>query len=176
MKQTFLDYDYRSAKEMNCHVIDKTMLIKDLLDQHDRVTLITRPRRFGKTFNLSMLSEFFDRQQDSQQIFTDTKIMDTEYKEQMNQWSFIHLNFSSTKGSLQQVCSAIKSQILNAWDRNKEVFDNLSMIQNDRFHMIYSYQKKTENSSLSGIAELLSFLIRRMNSVYHKKVIVLIDE
>ena len=102
--------------------------------------------------------------------------MDTEYKEQMNQWSFIHLNFSSTKGSLQQVCSAIKSQILNAWDRNKEVFDNLSMIQNDRFHMIYSYQKKTENSSLSGIQELLSFLIRRMNSVYHKKVIVLIDE
>ena len=88
----------------------------------------------------------------------------------------IHLNFSSTKGSLQQVCSAIKSQILNAWDRNKEVFDNLSMIHNDRFHMIYSYQKKTENSSLSGIAELLSFLIRRMNSVYHKKVIVLIDE
>ena len=102
--------------------------------------------------------------------------MDTEYKEQMNQWSFIHLNFSSTKGSLQQVCSAIKSQILNAWDRNKEVFDNLSMIQNDRFHMIYSYQKKTENSSLSGIAEVLSFLISRMNSVYHKKVIVLIDE
>ena len=102
--------------------------------------------------------------------------MDTEYKEQMNQWSFIHLNFSSTKGSLQQVCSAIKSQILNAWDRNKEVFDNLSMIQNDRFHMIYSYQKKTETSRLSGIAELLSFLIRRMNSVYHKKVIVLIDE
>lgn len=176
MKQTFLDYDYRSAKEMNCHVIDKTMLIKDLLDQHDRVTLITRPRRFGKTFNLSMLSEFFDRQKDSQQIFTDTKIMDTEYKEQMNQWPLIHLSFSSAKGSLQQVCSAIKSQILNAWDRNKEVFENLSMIQNDRFQMIYSYLKETENSSLSGIAESLSFLIRRMNSVYHKKVIVLIDE
>ncbi|MGM9976981.1 MAG: AAA family ATPase [Bulleidia sp.] len=47
---------------MNYHVIDKTMLIKDLPDQHDRVTLITRSRRFGKTFNLSMLSEFFDRQ------------------------------------------------------------------------------------------------------------------
>ena len=47
---------------MNYHVIDKTMLIKDLPDQHNRVTLITRPRRFGKTFNLSMLSEFFDRQ------------------------------------------------------------------------------------------------------------------
>ena len=88
---------------MNYHVIDKTMLIKDLPDQHNRVTLITRPRRFGKTFNLSV-------------------------------------------------------------------------IQNDRFHMIYSYQKKTENISLSGIAELLSFLIRRMNSAYHKKVIVLIDE
>ena len=88
---------------MNCHVIDKTMLIKDLPDQHNRVTLITRPRRFGKTFNLSV-------------------------------------------------------------------------IQNDRFHMIYSYLKETEKSSLSGIAELLSFLIRRMNSVYHKKVIVLIDE
>ena len=176
MKQTFLDYDYRSAKEMNCHVIDKTMLIKDLLDQHDRVTLITRPRRFGKTFNLSMISEFFDRQKDSQQIFTDTKIMATEYKKQLNQWPLIHLSFSSAKGSLQQVCSAIKSQILNAWDRNKEVFDNLSMIQNDRFQMIYSYLKETENSSLSGIAESLSFLIRRMNSVYHKKVIVLIDE
>ena len=88
---------------MNYHVIDKTMLIKDLPDQHNRVTLITRPRRFGKTFNLSV-------------------------------------------------------------------------IQNDRFHMIYSYLKETENSSLSGIAELLSFLIRRMNSAYHKKVIVLIDE
>ena len=52
-------------------------MIKDFLERKSKVTLVTRPRRFGKTINMSMMSEFFDITKDSKEIFKGTKIMDT---------------------------------------------------------------------------------------------------
>ena len=60
------------------YVVDKSLMIKEFLDSGAKVTLITRPRRFGKTLNMSMLAEFFDLSKDSRLIFEDTKIMKTE--------------------------------------------------------------------------------------------------
>ena len=52
--------DYEKLKSENYYVVDKTLMIKDFLEQGNEVTLITRPRRFGKTINMSMMAEFFD--------------------------------------------------------------------------------------------------------------------
>ncbi|MFR1599380.1 MAG: AAA family ATPase, partial [Coprobacillus cateniformis] len=70
--------DYRKLIENNHYYVDKTLLIKDFLDDGCEVTLITRPRRFGKTLNISMMAEFFDITKDSKDIFTDTNIMKTD--------------------------------------------------------------------------------------------------
>ena len=65
----------------NYYFVDKTLFIKELLDMKGEVNLFTRPRRFGKTLNLSMLRYFFDRENpDAAMIFAGTKIMDTGEK------------------------------------------------------------------------------------------------
>ncbi|MGM9941091.1 MAG: AAA family ATPase [Bulleidia sp.] len=97
IKRSFLDLDYRTAKETGCYIVDKSLLLRDLFEYHNRVTLITRHRRFGKTLNMSMMAEFFDIKKDSKAIFSDTKIMETEYASELNQWPVIHLTFSSAK-------------------------------------------------------------------------------
>ena len=69
--------------------VDKTL---------SQVMLITRPRRFGKTLNVSMMAEFFDITKDSKDIFKDTKIMDTPYANEMNQYPTIYITFADAKG------------------------------------------------------------------------------
>ena len=70
--------DYRKLKEDNYYIVDKSLMIKEYIDRGSEVTLITRPRRFGKTINMSMLAEFFDITKDSREIFKDAAIMQTE--------------------------------------------------------------------------------------------------
>ena len=85
---------YEKLKTGNYYVVDKSLMIKDYLDKGNEVTLITRPRRFGKTINMSMMAEFFDITKDSKELFKDTKIMETEYASEMNQYPIIFLSFS----------------------------------------------------------------------------------
>ena len=67
--------DYKKLKDENYYVVDKSLMIKEYMDRGSEVTLITRPRRFGKTINMSMLAEFFDITKDSREIFKDTAVM-----------------------------------------------------------------------------------------------------
>lgn len=64
--------DYRRLKKNNYYAVDKTLMIEEFLQRQSIVTLITRPRRFGKTLNMSMMAEFFDITKDSKEIFNDT--------------------------------------------------------------------------------------------------------
>ena len=72
-------------------------MIKDFLERGSEVTLITRPRRFGKTINMSMMSEFIDITKDSKEIFKGTKIMDTPYASELNQYPTIFIFFCGCK-------------------------------------------------------------------------------
>ncbi len=63
--------DFKELRENNYHYVDKSMLICDLLENGAKVTLFTRPRRFGKTLNMTMLREFFDCTRDNQNLFKD---------------------------------------------------------------------------------------------------------
>lgn len=89
--------DFSELRINNYFFVDKTLMIKDYLERKNEVTLITRPRRFGKTLNMSMMSEFFDITKDSTNIFNGTKIMDTEYAKEMNQWPTIFISFADAK-------------------------------------------------------------------------------
>lgn len=76
--------DYKKLKDENYYVVDKSLMIKEYMDRGSEVTLITRPRRFGKTINMSMLAEFFDITKDSREIFKDTAVMHTSTADEIN--------------------------------------------------------------------------------------------
>ena len=111
--------------EGNYYFVDKTLMIKEFLDRGTDVTLITRPRRFGKTINMSMMAEFFDITKDSKEIFKGTKIMETPYVAEINQYLTIFISFANAKRDKETVVSTIRTQIQNQWDKYDFVFENL---------------------------------------------------
>ena len=96
--------------EGNYYFVDKTLMIQEFLERGTDVTLITRPRRFGKTINMSMLSEFFDITKDSKEIFKDTLIMKTPYASEINQYPTIFISFADAKRDKMTVITTIKTQ------------------------------------------------------------------
>lgn len=89
--------DYRKLKENEYYAVDKSMMIHEFLQRNHKVTVITRPRRFGKTLNMSMIAEFFDITKDSKSIFRNTAIMNTEYANQINSYPVIYLTFADAR-------------------------------------------------------------------------------
>ena len=89
--------EFRKIQEEDRYYVDKTMIVQDFIRNSVDVSLITRPRRFGKTLNMTMLREFFDITIDSKDIFTGLAIMDTEYGDLINSRPVIYLSFKDCK-------------------------------------------------------------------------------
>ncbi|MFR6378885.1 MAG: AAA family ATPase [Evtepia sp.] len=95
--------DFAKIRNYKYYYVDKTGLIEDLLEKETaEVTLITRPRRFGKTMGMSMLDNFFDIRKDSKAIFEGLEIsQNTELCSQwMNQWPVLFLTFKEVNGTV----------------------------------------------------------------------------
>ena len=101
--------DFRKLRENNAYYVDKTLMIKDFLEMRDEVALVARPRRFGKTLNMTMLREFFDIAKDSKALFEGLAIMDTEYASQINSRPVIYFTFKNVKGvSVEELTAQLK--------------------------------------------------------------------
>ena len=86
--------DFKSIIIRDNYYIDKTMYIKDIIDNQSSVILVTRPRRFGKTLNMSMLKYYFDcRQKDNEELFKGLKIMkqDERYTSKLGAYPVIYV-------------------------------------------------------------------------------------
>ena len=167
--------NYSEMKENNYYIVDKTLLIKEFLDYGKKVTLITRPRRFGKTLNMSMMSAFFDITKDSKKRFEGTKIMNTPYAKEMNQWPTIFISFADAKRDKESIINTIKSELQNQWDKYNFVFENLSGFKKTRYDYLYNVLADL-NGDLTGINNALKFLMDQMQDYYKKGVMVFIDE
>ena len=168
---------YDKLKKGNYYVVDKTMMICDFLARGNEVTLITRPRRFGKTINMSMMAEFFDITKDAKEIFKDTAIMDTEYAAEMNQYPTVFLSFASAKNSKQELTKAIKYQLRKEYDRHRQAFETtMTEFDADEYQKIRKALLDTENGEIDGIGNTLAFLIEKLEKHHGKKVMVFIDE
>ena len=168
---------YDKLKKGNYYVVDKTMMICDFLERGNEVTLITRPRRFGKTVNMSMMAEFFDVTKDAKEIFKDTAIMDTEYAAEMNQYPTVFLSFASAKNSKQELTKAIKYQLRKEYDRHRQAFETtMTEFDADEYQKIRKALLNTENGEIDGIGNTLAFLIEKLEKHHGKKVMVFIDE
>ena len=166
--------DYRKLRQNDYYYVDKTLMIKDFLERKSQVTLITRPRRFGKTINMSMMAEFFDITKDSKEIFKGTKIMDTPYAKEINQYPTIFISFANAKRDKETVVSTIKTQIQNQWDKYEYIFNNLKGFKKNKYNDLYNALAKYH--SLAGINDAIGFLMERLQDYYHKEVMVFIDE
>ena len=169
--------DFSKIRDRKYYYVDKTKLISDLLEEETaEVTLITRPRRFGKTMAMSMLSHFFDIRKDSKAMFQGLKIAENTdlCDEWMNQWPVLFisfrrvdgLNFESAFGMLQETITDIYG-------------DHLYLLDSPR---ISSYQKEImdrilrKTTSEEEIKASILSLTKLMQAHYSKPVILLIDE
>lgn len=169
--------DYETLKNQNYFFIDKSMMIYDFLMRKSTVTLITRPRRFGKTINISMMSSFFDITKDSKEIFKDTKIVETEYILEMNQYPTIFISFANAKNDKWNVVKEIKLQLRKEYDRYAHVFEQkMTVFEQNEYESLVQGLMTKNDGLLDNITDALSFLMERLEKYYHKKVMVFIDE
>ncbi|WP_295290773.1 AAA family ATPase [uncultured Catenibacterium sp.] len=169
--------DYETLKNQNYFFIDKSMMIYDFLMRKSTVTLITRPRRFGKTINISMMSSFFDITKDSKEIFKDTKIVETEYISEMNQYPTIFISFANAKNDKLNVVKEIKLQLRKEYDRYAHVFEQkMTVFEQNEYESLVQGLMTKNDGILDNITDALSFLMERLEKYYHKKVMVFIDE
>ncbi|MCD7893019.1 MAG: ATP-binding protein [Erysipelotrichaceae bacterium] len=169
--------NYRTLKERNLYHVDKTLMIKDFLDDNGTwITLITRPRRFGKTLNMSMMAEFFDITKDSKDIFSGTKIMETEYASKINQYPTIFLSFADAKGTKQNTINSIKNSLRKAYRQYRYIFTNMDEDEEEDYLDLKEAMKKGANPTLDGIETCILFLMEMLYKYYGKKVMLFIDE
>ncbi|MCD7809382.1 MAG: ATP-binding protein [Erysipelotrichaceae bacterium] len=169
--------EYSELIQNNYYFVDKTLMIKDFLDNRKKVTLITRPRRFGKTLNMSMMAEFFDIKKDSKDIFKDTNIMKTEYANSINQYPTIFLTFKDANDTKEKVISYLKEQISDIYDYYELELNSLNMNEaNEQRYKIIKREMSDETASLSKMTNALSFLTKMLYHYYDKKVMLFIDE
>lgn len=169
--------DYETMKNQNYFFIDKSMMIYDFLMRKSTVTLITRPRRFGKTINISMLASFFDITKESKELFKDTKIVETEYISEMNQYPTIFISFANAKNDKLNVVKEIKLQLRKEYDRYAHVFEQkMTVFEQNEYESLVQGLMTKNDGILDNITDALSFLMERLEKYYHKKVMVFIDE
>ena len=169
--------DFRRIREEDYYYIDKSGLISTLLENTPaQVTLITRPRRFGKTLGMSMLANFFDISQDSRQLFKGLEISGNQAlcADWMNQYPTVFLSFKDIGGtSFENAFNLLRFVIAQLYDNYKFLLDdpNIPSTQKEIFQRL---QRQT--ASLTDIQGALLILTKMLHSYYKKPVIILLDE
>lgn len=161
----------------NSYYVDKTLLIRDLIDDHAAVTLFTRPRRFGKTLAVDMLKVFFEKtDEDNSVYFRDKKIWDCGefYRKQQGAYPVIYITFKDVKfDNWKDSLEAIRLVIRDEYMRHAEIlsWDGLDVVEKD-------YLDRMQKGTLSNVEYTRALLnLSRMLEKYHnKKIVVLIDE
>lgn len=172
--------DFKEMIQDGYYYVDKTLLIKELLDKRAKVNLFTRPRRFGKTLNLNMLQYFFENTDDKQAnqenrtLFQKKNIMLTgnSYTGQMQSYPVISLSFKSAKQTDWDLSfTMLRRQIAREFQRHQTILNTLSPIKKERYMTIM-----TEKDDLGTYLDSIAFLSECLYDCYQKKVIILIDE
>ena len=169
--------DFEKIRKNKYYYMDKSDLIRKIVEPTPaEVTLITRPRRFGKTLGMSMLSSFFDIRRDSEELFSNLDIMNDSVlcQQWMNQWPVIFLSMKDIDGlSYQKAYEQFVLQISELYKRYTYVLECEAIDPDDK--EIFSLLKAGQASE-AQISRSLSTLMRMLQTYYQKQVILLLDE
>ena len=166
--------NYKDVSE-DYYYIDKTLMIKDLLDERVNIALFTRPRRFGKTLNMDMLRTFFEKtSEDTSVFFQNKKIWQqgAKYTRHQGQYPVIFLSFKDAKqDNWQDMYEEIKETIKDEYYRHIELQDSSAIKDKDYFTRVL--RGEVTRAELARSILRLSDMLRQH---YHKEVILIIDE
>ncbi len=170
--------DFRKIREQDKYFVDKSMMIADFLEYSDEVALVTRPRRFGKTLNMTMLRDFFDITEDSRDIFDGLAIMDTEYAAEINSRPVIYFtlkncNAQTPEELAKDLCKAFKDEYVRYYDLAKESSKQISEFE--YFEMLHDRILK-RSATLDELEEGVALLEQIAYEIYKRPVILLWDE
>ena len=172
--------DFAKIRDRKYYYVDKTKLISDLLEEETaEVTLITRPRRFGKTMAMSMLSHFFDIRKDSKAMFQGLKIAEnTELcDEWMNQWPVLFLTFKDVNGlTFASAKEMLLNRIAETYNDHSYLLEGPQVRENDRkvFEQLADEVSGTPTDAM--LKTSIALLMKLMWAYYGKPVILLLDE
>lgn len=169
--------DFKELLDRGCYYVDKTGLIKEMIDTQAKVLLFTRPRRFGKTLNQSMIKYFFEKtKEDNAVLFNDLEISgyDGKYMSYQGKYPVISISLKSLKhSSLEDVYKAFEVIVSDEFKRHISLLDSPLLLDNDK----KTIKKIIDmNADSVDVKFSLGFLSECLYKAYEKKVIVLIDE
>ena len=180
------DFRILRTSKSETYYVDKTLMIKDFLDYGNKVTLITRPRRFGKTLNMTMIRDFFDITQESRKIFAGLAIMETEYAAEINTVPVVSLSLKGCTGkTVEELEASIAEEIFKEYKKygqylagvdQKEAayrrfFQTLKVLENEGEQKVKHIQ-----NNLIYVQNSLSYLLETLYTFYGARPILLIDE
>ena len=169
--------DFEELRESGNYYVDKTELIYELVNDTDnKVTLFTRPRRFGKTLMMSMMENFFSIRKKSGHIFEGLAITGHSdfCKKWMNQYPVLFVSFKDVEG--ETFDGAYEMLKVRLADISKELSDLSSVEQVNKYDKETFERFQSERSTPTDVKNSLKTIMRMMNAVYGRKVILLIDE
>ena len=165
--------DFKTIIEEDYYYADKTEMIEKLLDDGAGVTLFTRPRRFGKTLNMSMLNYFFNlkKKEENRKLFENLYISKSKYMNQQGEYPVIYLSFKDIKALNWEKCYFMTKRLITyLYNEFEFLREKLNKKDLSDFDKVWLDEKDAdwENS--------LKNLLRYLYEYYNKKVVVLIDE
>ena len=172
--------DFAKIQNYGYYYVDKTGLIADLLEKETaEVTLITRPRRFGKTMGMSMLANFFDIRKDSKAMFEGLEISKNAAlcSEWMNQWPVLFLTFKDVDGlTFASAKEMLLNRIAAIYNDHSYLLEGTRVQENDRKVFERLADEVSGNPTDAMLKTSIVLLMRLMRNHYGKPVILLIDE
>ena len=165
--------DFRKIIKEDCYYFDKTNWIEELLKDRTQIKLFTRPRRFGKTLNMSTLKYFFDvkNAEENRKLFKDLHIEKSEYFKEQGQYPVIFISLKDLKKNTWEECFfEIKELLRNLYNDFYHIRESLNESDLREFDKIWLKEKEANyDSSLLNLTKYLY-------NYYKKEVILLIDE
>ena len=169
--------DFKMLRVKENYFIDKSLFIKDIIDNQSNVALITRPRRFGKTLNMSMLKYYFDcRQKDNKELFTGLKIMEQgeKYTSKLGYYPVIYITLKDVQGkNFENMLIALKTELVEIFIDHSYLLksEKLLDIEKEMFSTVLNL--RANEVELQNAIKLLSRLLYKE---YEKPVMLLVDE
>ena len=165
--------DFERIVREDYYYVDKTQLIEELLINRAPVTIFTRPRRFGKTLNMSMIKYFFDvkNKEENKKLFENLKIYNSEYMSEQGKYPVIFISLKDLKGDTWEEClKRLKLFIFDLYAEFEYIREKMNEWDKRKFEKVL-YEKEDTDYIMS-----LKFLSDSLYKYHGEKVIILIDE
>ena len=165
--------DFERIINEDYYYVDKTLLIEELLINRAPVTLFTRPRRFGKTLNMSMIKYFFDvkNKEENKKLFENLKIYNSEYMSEQGKYPVIFISLKDLKGNSWEEClKRLKLFIFDLYVEFEYIREKMNEWDKRKFEKVL-YEQEDADYIMS-----LKFLADSLYKYYGEKAIILIDE